>query len=92
LPEASLEPEEVSDYTFATADGTVRLSALFSGNRDLIVIHNMGTTCPYCTLWADGFNGISDHLASRAAFVVSSPDRPEVQKKFAAGRGWRFPW
>jgi predicted dithiol-disulfide oxidoreductase (DUF899 family) len=89
--QAAVEPEEVRDYAFATPQGTVQLSALFGGKADLIVIHNMGSSCPYCTLWADGFNGIYDHLASRVAFVVSSPDRPDVQKKFAAGRGWRFP-
>jgi predicted dithiol-disulfide oxidoreductase (DUF899 family) len=33
--------------------GTVRLSELFAGKADLILIHNMGTTCPNCTLWAD---------------------------------------
>jgi predicted dithiol-disulfide oxidoreductase (DUF899 family) len=89
--QAAVEPEEVGDYVFATRQGSVRLSALFSAKPDLIVIHNMGASCAYCTLWADGFNGIYDHLASRAAFVVSSPDRPDVQTKFAAGRGWRFP-
>jgi predicted dithiol-disulfide oxidoreductase (DUF899 family) len=89
--QASVEPEEVDDYAFATPRGTVQLSAIFGDKPDLIVIHNMGSSCAYCTLWADGFNGIYDHLANRAAFVVSSPDRPDVQKKFAAGRGWRFP-
>ena len=89
--QAAVEPEEVADYEFATPQGNVSLSALFGGKPDLIVIHNMGASCPYCTLWADGFNGVYDHLADRAGFVVSSPDRPEVQKKFAEGRGWRFP-
>ncbi len=84
-------PEEVSDYVFATSGGSVRLRELFRGKDDLIVIHNMGASCPSCTLWADGFNGVYDHLASRAAFVVSSPDVPATQKSFAAGRGWRFP-
>jgi predicted dithiol-disulfide oxidoreductase (DUF899 family) len=42
-------------------------------------------------MWADGFNGVYDHLASRAAFVVSSPNPVDVQKAFAAERGWRFP-
>jgi predicted dithiol-disulfide oxidoreductase (DUF899 family) len=51
----------------------------------------MGRGCAYCTLWADGFSGVYDHLASRAAFVVSSPDTPEVQAAFADSRGWRFP-
>jgi predicted dithiol-disulfide oxidoreductase (DUF899 family) len=88
---ASVEAEEVPDYVFATPQRSMPLSALFGGKPDLIVILNMGVSCPYCTLWADGYNGIYDHLASRAAFVVSSPDRPEVQKKFADTRGWRFP-
>jgi predicted dithiol-disulfide oxidoreductase (DUF899 family) len=89
--QVSAEPQLVADYTFATPDGVVRLSALFGDKRDLIVIHNMGTSCPNCTLWADGFNGIYHHLADRAAFVVSSPDPPQVQHEFAQSRGWRFP-
>jgi predicted dithiol-disulfide oxidoreductase (DUF899 family) len=88
---AAIEPEEVRDYPFKTPDGERRLSELFGGKRDLFVIHNMGSSCPYCTLWGDGYNGIYPHLASRAGFVVSSPDAPEVQKAFAASRGWRFP-
>jgi predicted dithiol-disulfide oxidoreductase (DUF899 family) len=89
--QAAVEPETVPDYTFATSDGTVRLADLFSSKAELFVIHNMGTSCAYCTLWADGFNGIYEHLANRAAFVVCSPDPPDVQRRFAAGRGWHFP-
>ncbi len=63
---------------------------LFGDKDDLIVIHNMGRGCSYCTMWADGFNGLLPHLEDRAAFVVASPDSPEVQKEFATGRGWRF--
>jgi len=88
---AAIEPEEVKDYALRTAQGTTRLSDLFGAKDTLIVIHNMGAGCRYCTLWADGFNGVYDHLASRAAFVVSSPDAPEKQQAFAASRGWRFP-
>jgi len=89
--QAAIEPEVVADYELQGWDGPVRLSALFGDKRDLIVIHNMGVGCPSCTMWADGFNGVYDHLASRAAFVVSSPNPVEVQKAFAAERGWRFP-
>lgn len=90
--QAAAEPQTVDDYTLTTADGgTRRLSDLFGDKDDLIVIHNMGAGCPYCTLWADGFNGVYDHLANRAAFVVVSPDAPATQKKFAEGRGWKFP-
>ena len=84
-------PEPVEDYVFTSTRGPVRLSQLFGGKRDLIVIHNMGRHCPHCTLWADGYNGLYPHLASRAAFVVTSPDPPAVQQRFARSRGWRFP-
>ncbi len=89
--QAAVEPEAVADYEFAGWDGPVRLSALFGDKRDLFVIHNMGTGCPYCTMWADGFNGVYDHVADRAAFVLSTPNTPQVQKQFAKSRGWRFP-
>jgi len=88
--QAAIEPEEVRDYELASPDGPVRLSKLFGDQRDLIVIHNMGTSCPNCTLWGDGFNGVYRHLQDRAAFVVVSPDPPDVQQRFAAERGWRF--
>ena len=85
------EPQEVTDYTFQTPTGPVRLSELFGKHDDLIVVHNMGKTCPACTMWADGYNGVHHHIANRTAFVVSSPDAPDVQREFAASRGWKFP-
>jgi predicted dithiol-disulfide oxidoreductase (DUF899 family) len=89
--QASVEPEPVQDYVFAAPQGAIRLSQLFGAKRDLFVIHNMGRSCVQCTLWADAFNGAYPHIANRAAFVVSSPDPPDVQQSFAANRGWRFP-
>jgi len=88
---ATVEPQEVKDYEFATLEGPVRLSQLFGDHEDLILIHNMGASCSYCTLWADGYNGIHQHVVARAAFAVSSPDRPDAQKKLAQSRGWKFP-
>jgi predicted dithiol-disulfide oxidoreductase (DUF899 family) len=89
--QARVEPQAVEDYVVAGWDGPVRLSALFGAKRDLILVHNMGVGCTSCTMWADGLNGVYDHLAARAAFVVASPNPVEVQKAFAASRGWRFP-
>lgn len=89
--QAEIEPQPVEDYVFAGADGERRLSQLFADKADLIVIHNMGASCPYCTMWADGFNGVYAHLADRAAFVVISPDPVASQQAFARKRGWRFP-
>jgi predicted dithiol-disulfide oxidoreductase (DUF899 family) len=87
----NVEPAPVDDYELASAKGPVRLSELFGDKPYLFVIHNMGAGCRYCTLWADGFNGLYPHLADRAAFVLSSPDAPAKQKRFAKARGWRFP-
>lgn len=89
--QASLAPEEVEDYVLDNGSGKVRLSDLFGDKDELFVVHNMGRSCTYCTLWADGVNGVYDHLADRAAFVVTSPDTPAAQKKFARSRGWKFP-
>ncbi len=86
-----LPPEPVRDYELKDADGPVRLSEMFGSKDDLILVHNMGTGCSNCTMWADEFNGVCHHLQSRAAFVVVSPDCPEVQDTFARKRGWRFP-
>ncbi|MEZ5833211.1 MAG: DUF899 family protein [Dongiaceae bacterium] len=88
---AETEPEEVRDYEFSTPKGKRKLSDLFGKSDELFMIHNMGRKCPYCTMWADGFNGVYDHLADRASFVISSPDSPTAQQEFAKGRGWRFP-
>jgi len=86
----SAEPQEVTDYEFASGAGPVRLSELFGDKDYLFVIHNMGASCPYCTLWADGFNGLAPHIENRAAFVVASPDDPDKQQKFKASRNWGF--
>ncbi len=81
----------VQDYTLQTTNGApVKLSELFGDKRDLIVVHNMGQKCVYCTLWADGFVGFADHLNSRAAFVLCSADEPATARAFAASRNWPY--
>ncbi|MEM7051597.1 MAG: DUF899 family protein [Acidobacteriota bacterium] len=85
-------PTPVRDYELVTSEGgSVRLSELFGTHSELVVVHNMGRGCSYCTLWADGFNGVFDHLENRAPFVVASPDSPAEQSALATARGWRFP-
>ncbi|MFZ5913459.1 MAG: hypothetical protein ACOY17_04490, partial [Pseudomonadota bacterium] len=49
--QSEIEPQRINDYTFKTLEGEQNLSSLFDGKDDLFVIHNMGTSCPYCTLW-----------------------------------------
>lgn len=85
------KPQEVQDYELRDSKGKpVKLSKLFGNKKELIVIHNMGSSCPYCTLWADGFTGLLSHLENRAAFVIETPDAPKTQTAFAKRRGWKF--
>jgi len=88
---AKQDPQRVADYVLTTSSGEkVKLSQLFGDKKELFVVHNMGRSCRYCTLWADGFNGILPHLENRAAFVLSSPDSPAIQTQFAKSRDWNF--
>lgn len=83
--------EQVEDYAFLDTFGNpVKLSSLFGNKNELILVHNMGTSCSYCTLWADGLNGFTPHLENQAAFVVESIDDPAIQRRFAMDRGWKF--
>ena len=82
--------DEVRDYTFATLDGETSLLRMFGDKNQLLLIHNMGQACRYCTLWADGFNGFLNHLESVMSVVLVSKDPPELQRQFANSREWRF--
>jgi predicted dithiol-disulfide oxidoreductase (DUF899 family) len=85
-------------YVFEGPDGEVTLGDLFDGRSQLIVYHFMFTSkseagCPHCSLRADGFNGINDHLKHRDVTMVAISRAP--YKKLAAYRqrmGWNFPW
>lgn len=80
-----------SSYTFKSTEGrTVALPDLFGDRSDLIVVHNMGRSCAYCTMWADGLNGVIRHLEDRAAFALCTPDDPATAGEFARQRGWSF--
>ena len=81
---------EVTDYEFETTTGPTNLSGLFGDHERLLMIHNMGQACRYCTLWADGINGILDHLEDAMAVVLVSKDAPEVQRTMALDRGWKM--
>ncbi len=83
-------PERVEDYELQGREGGVRLSEMFGDKSDLILVHNMGSECPYCTMWADGFNGALRHLQDRAAFVAVSPNSVDVQQAVREKRGWQF--
>ena len=81
---------DVPNYTFLTLDGKTTLAELFANQDRLLLIHNMGQGCRYCTLWADGINGILKHLENAMSVVLVSKDAPDVQRRFAAERGWNI--
>ncbi|CAM3912751.1 DUF899 domain-containing protein [Aeromicrobium ponti] len=81
----------VKDYLLTTTEGTkVALSKLFGDKKELVVIHNMGKSCPYCTLWADGLNGFTKHIENKASFVLTSPDDYQKLDQISKSRGWEF--
>lgn len=82
--------QPVPDYRLATLSGEATLLELFGDKERLLAIHNMGQGCRYCTLWADGFNGLLAHLESVMSVVLLSRDPPRLQRDFANSRNWRF--
>lgn len=81
---------EVKNYRFQDLNGEITLLDLFSDKEKLFAIHNMGQGCRYCTLWADGVNSFLPHLEDKFSVVLLSKDSPEIQRKFANSRSWRF--
>ncbi len=82
--------DEVPNYTFATLNGEASLLDLFGSRDRLLVIHNMGQGCRYCTLWADGLNSFLPHLESAMSVVLLSRDPPDTQRRFANSRAWQY--
>ncbi|WP_163099215.1 DUF899 family protein [Peribacillus alkalitolerans] len=89
---SSKQKRPIQNYEFVTSSNQqVTLHDLFGEKDQLIIIHNMGKGCSYCTMWTDGFNGVYHHLIDQASFVLASPDTPDVQGDLAAERQWKFP-
>ena len=78
----------VGDYTLRDPQGPVQLSGLFCKSDLLVVLHNMGTSCPNCTLWGDEFNGMRKTLEKATSFCIVGPDEPKAQAIYAKKRGW----
>jgi predicted dithiol-disulfide oxidoreductase (DUF899 family) len=83
--------EPVKDYILDTANGPKPLSSFFGDKNELVVVHNMGRDCDYCSLWADGLSGFTKHILTRAGFVLVSADPAAKVEETKAMRGWTFP-
>jgi predicted dithiol-disulfide oxidoreductase (DUF899 family) len=85
------ELEAFSDYTLKDKNGNeVLFSYLFNDNEELLVIHNMGKQCSYCTMWADTLSSATQVINDRVPMVLVSPNEPSIMKDFSENRGWQF--
>ncbi|MDB6042932.1 MAG: hypothetical protein JWM63_1483 [Gammaproteobacteria bacterium] len=85
-------------YAFEGAAGKETLADLFDGRSQLIVYHFMFAPdweagCRGCSFWADGFNGIVDHVNQRDVSLVAVSQAPlQKLQEFARRLGWTFKW
>jgi predicted dithiol-disulfide oxidoreductase (DUF899 family) len=94
----------VQDYVFLEGpadlgagdapERSVRLSELFTGpDRAVVVYHLMygkkqTNPCPMCTMWIDGFNGVSHHVAQNVDLAVAAAADLPSFRQHARNRGW----
>ncbi len=86
------------EYRFESEDGNVMLADLFRGRSQLLVYHFMfgpdyAAGCPSCSAIADGFDGITVHLANHDVTLMAVSRAP-LQKLhvYKQRMGWSFPW
>jgi len=84
------DPVPVRNYRFETLAGPVDLLTLFGDKDTLLMIHNMGDGCRWCTSWADGLNAALPHFENSFSVVLVNKNDPRSQWKFALERGWNF--
>ncbi len=86
------------EYTFDTTNGKASLADLFEGRSQLLVYHFMlgpdfESGCPSCSAIADGFNGITTHLANHDVMLWAVSRAPlHKLQAYARRLGWTFPW
>ncbi len=87
------------DYRFDGPEGAnLTLGDLFGSRRQLVVYHFMFAPdwekpCKSCSFWADGYNGVTAHLAARDTRLVAVSRAPREKLEATAKRmGWSFPW
>lgn len=81
------------DYEFQAPSGPVRLSELLADDRPLVLYHFMygkqqGSPCPMCSMWADGWNAVSHHIAENVNFALVSDAPIDETLSLADQRGW----
>lgn len=85
-------------YRFETDEGSASLHDLFRGRSQLLVYHFMfgpdyTAGCPSCSAIADGYNGITVHLANHDVMFWTISRAPlEKLQTYKKRMGWAFPW
>src|SRR5262250_3216095 len=86
------------EYRFETDQGNASLAELFRGRSQLLVYHFMfgpdfTAGCPACSSIADGFDGITEHLASHDVMLWAVSRAPLAKLQgYKRRMGWTFPW
>ena len=94
LPTDTRVDDEVFEEWRDGAVVPVRLSQLFDDPaKPLVLMQFMygkaqENPCPMCTMWADGYAALQDHLRQRVNFAVLVAGGAEAFGAYAAGRGW----
>lgn len=85
-------------YRFETDEGSASLTDLFRGRSQLLVYHFMfgpdfAAGCPSCSSIADGFNGITTHLANHDVMLWAVSRAPLAKlRAYKRRMGWTFAW
>src|ERR1700730_9573037 len=82
------------DYQFAGENGPVKLSELFTPDKDTLAIYSFmygperERPCPGCTHLLDGLDGAVEHIGQRVNLAVVAKAPPPGRLAFARKRGW----
>jgi predicted dithiol-disulfide oxidoreductase (DUF899 family) len=86
------------EYQFEIDEGSASLADLFRGRSQLLIYHFMfgpdyTAGCPSCSSIADGFNGITVHLANHDVMLWAVSRAPLAKlQAYKRRMGWTFPW
>jgi predicted dithiol-disulfide oxidoreductase (DUF899 family) len=86
------------NYQLDTDEGKVSLQDLFRGRSQLLIYHFMfgpdyKAGCPSCSAIADGFNGVTTHLANHDVMLWAVSRAPlEKLQAYKKRLNWTFPW
>src|SRR5262249_38619874 len=86
------------EYRFDTDDGSASFADLFKGRSQLLIYHFMfgpdfKAGCPSSSAMADGFAGVTVHLANQDVMLWAVSRAPLAKlQSYKRRMGWNFPW